>query len=73
MKILINSARKVWSAVRGRNAMSAESSMRTGVVFHDPGSLKPHNLDDPFFDKKVQERIADVIASAAQKKSRLVG
>ena len=73
MKSLINSARKVWSAVRGRNAISAESSMRTGVVFHDPGSLEAHNLDDPFFDKKVQERIADVIASAAQKKSGLVG
>jgi hypothetical protein len=73
MKILINSARKLWSAVRGLNAISAESSTRPGVVFHDPGSLKAHNLDDPFFDKKVQERVADVIASAAQKKSGLIG
>jgi len=69
MKILINSLRKVWSAVLGRNATSAVASTRAGVVFHDPGSQKPHNLDDPFFDNKVQERIADVISSAAQKKS----
>jgi hypothetical protein len=67
MKILINSVRKVWSAVVGRNA-SAEASTRVGVVLHDPGSQRPHDLDDPFFDNKVQERIADVISSAAQKK-----
>jgi hypothetical protein len=73
MKILINSVRKVWSAVRGRNATSAEGSTRAEVVFHDPGSLKPHNLDNPFFDNKVQERIADAISRAAQKKSGLVG
>jgi hypothetical protein len=73
MKILINSARKVWSALLGRKAASAESSTRAGVVLHDPGSQKPHNLDDPFFDNKVQERVANVISSAAQKKPGLSG
>jgi hypothetical protein len=73
MKTLINSARKVWSAVLGRKAASAEGSTRAGVVLHDPGSQKPHNLDDPYFDNKVQERIADVISRAAQKKSGSVG
>jgi hypothetical protein len=73
MKTFINSARKVWSAVLGRKATSAGDSTRAGVVFHDPGSQKPHNLDDPFFDNKVQERIADVISIAARKKSGLGG
>jgi hypothetical protein len=73
MKILINSARKWWCAVLGRKAASAQGSTRAGVVFHDPGSQKPHNLDDPFFDNKVQERIADVISTAAQKKPGLPG
>ncbi len=73
MKILFKSARKVWSAVLGRKAACAENSLREGVVFHDPGSQKPHNLDDPFLDHKVQGRIADIISSAAQGKSGLVG
>jgi hypothetical protein len=68
MKILISSVRRVWSAVVGPNTSSAEASARAGVIFHDPASQKPHNLDDPFFDNKVQERIGDVISSAAQKK-----
>jgi hypothetical protein len=68
MNILVDSVRKVWSALVGRNASSAEGSARAGVIFHDPASQKPHDLDDPFFDNKVQERIADVISSAATKK-----
>jgi len=68
MKILINTLRKLQSVVLRRKVTSAEVSTRAGVVFHDPESHKPHNLDDPFFDKKVQERIADVISSATQKK-----
>lgn len=68
MKSLINALRKLRSVVLRRKATSAEVSTRAGVVFHDPASDKPHNLDDPFFDKRVQERIADVISSAARKK-----
>ena len=68
MKILINSIRKVWSALVGSKASSAGASARAGVILHDPASQKPHNLDDPFFDNKVQERIADAISSAAQRK-----
>jgi hypothetical protein len=73
MKIFINWARKAWSDVLGRKSTSVKGSTRAGVVFHDPGSLKPRNLDDPFFDNKVQERIAEVISSAAQKKPDLIG
>ena len=33
----------------------------------DPGAERPHDLDDPFFDPKVQSRMAGVIASNAKK------
>jgi hypothetical protein len=68
MKILISAVRKAWSAILGPKAISAEDSKHAGVVIYDPGSHGPHDLDDPFFDSKVRERIADVISSAAQKK-----
>ena len=38
------------------------------VIIHDPEAQKPHDLDDPFFDRKVQERMADVIAHSGDKK-----
>lgn len=37
------------------------------VVVHDPAAQRAHDLDDPFFDEKVQTRVADVIAHAGQK------
>ena len=40
------------------------------VVDHDPGASRPHDLDDPFFDARVQRRVAAVIAGATQDKSR---
>jgi hypothetical protein len=36
------------------------------VVVHDPAAQRAHDLDDPFFDDKVQTRIGDVIAHAGQ-------
>jgi hypothetical protein len=68
MKIFVNFMRKLRSLVLGPKVTSAEISTRRGVVFHDPASQRPHDLDDPFFDNKVQERIADAISSAARKK-----
>jgi hypothetical protein len=38
------------------------------VILHDPASQQPHDLDDPFFDPKVQARMAETITNAAQKK-----
>jgi len=38
------------------------------VIVHDPAAQRAHDLDDPFFDDKVQTRIADVIAHAGHKK-----
>jgi hypothetical protein len=40
------------------------------VVLHDPTAQRPHNLDDPFFDLKVQARFGDVIASAGRNRHR---
>ncbi len=37
------------------------------VIIHDPAAEKAHDLDDPFFDDKVQTRIGDVIANAKHK------
>jgi hypothetical protein len=55
--------RKLWSADRGSRPTS-----KPEVIFHDPGSSKPHDLDDPFFDRKVQDRVGRAIADAAGKK-----
>lgn len=37
------------------------------VVVHDPDASRPHNLDDPFIDEKVQSRIGDAISKSVQK------
>lgn len=40
------------------------------IIVHDPHADEPHDLDDPFFDQKVRERTADIIAKAARKKTQ---
>ncbi|MDO8877437.1 MAG: hypothetical protein Q8M24_26600 [Pseudolabrys sp.] len=57
--------RNLWAAVAGKT--SANES-RPEVIVHDPEAKLPHDLDDPFFDRKVQSRMADVIAHSADKK-----
>ena len=39
------------------------------VIVHDPDAERPHDLDDPFFDPKVQSRMAGVITDNATKKN----
>ncbi len=58
----------VWSAATGRKPSPAETPSRPEVVLHDPAAQRPHDLDDPYFDPKVQARIAEVIANATRKK-----
>ena len=41
------------------------------VAIHDRDSSKPQNLDDPFFDAKIRERLGAIIANAALKKVKL--
>lgn len=54
-----------WAAfvARFRSPPSSE------VLLHDPAASRPHDLDDPFFDPKVQKRAANIIAAAARKKT----
>ena len=51
--------------------MTGQDSVRVRaspeIIVHDPGAERPHDLDDPFFDPKVQSRMAGVIASNAKK------
>jgi len=54
------SARKFWSGLTGQNAPA--------VILHDPAGQRAHDLDDPFFDEKVQARMANVISDAGKKK-----
>ena len=49
------------------------SRPRPKVILHDPEALRPHDLDDPFFDPNVQRRAADIIAGAARKKPKDAG
>jgi hypothetical protein len=56
-------SQKLWSLIAGRRRS------RLAVIIHDPDSAKPHDLDDPLFDRDVQKRIGAVIANAAQKKA----
>jgi hypothetical protein len=51
-----------------RSVMTVSRPSRLGVIVHDPDLSKPHDLDDPFFDPEVRERVGAVIANAARKK-----
>ena len=52
---------ELWSAVVGTRPSQPD------VIVHDPDLSKPHDLDDPFFDKEVRERVGTMIADAARK------
>jgi hypothetical protein len=59
--------RGFWLALTG--APPAARPATNEVIVHDPGADRPHDLDDPFFDSKVQSRMAGVIANNATKRS----
>lgn len=54
--------RSFWHYLAGQGTPAAPQ-----VALHDPAAERAHDLDDPYFDKKVQARMADVIAGAARK------
>ena len=64
---MVKSIRDLWLAVTGSRVETDPA--RTEVIVHDPGSGKPHDLDDPFHDPEVQSRVAGVIAENAAKKT----
>jgi hypothetical protein len=67
IRTMLQAVRFVWFAVTGQKHLSGEPAV-PAVVLHDPAAQRPHDLDDPFFNVKVQARIADVIAHTMQKK-----
>jgi hypothetical protein len=62
MRKVSSSLRNAWSRIMRRLLVRSE------VIVHDPASEKPHDLDDPLFDRNVQARIGAAIAKAAGKK-----
>ncbi len=62
---LIHKVRKLWSAVAG-----PDKPLRPEVMVFDPEAERAHDLDDPFHDDKVRERIAGVIASTGNRKTK---
>ena len=38
------------------------------VTVHDPEAIEPHDLDNPFFDKDVQERMGAAISKSTRTK-----
>ena len=63
---LFQSLRQMWSSPAADPAPA--NPEHPEVIVHDPAAQGPHDLDDPFFDSRVQSRMADVIANAGQKK-----
>ena len=55
---------------RFRFVISRTRPRQPGVILHDPDSSKPHDLDDPFFDPKVRERVGAVIAKAVARRPK---
>ena len=47
-----------------------KKSSRQPEVLGDPAASRPQDLDDPFVDANAQRRVADVIARAAEQKSK---
>lgn len=56
----------IWQNLRA--IFQRRSPQMPRLIIHDPEASKPHDLDDPFFDRGVQARIGVEIANAAEKK-----
>jgi hypothetical protein len=65
MTSLAQTIRHFWFTLTGQD--SVREAAPPEVIVHDPGAAAPHDLDDPFFDPKVQSRMAGVIADNAKK------
>jgi hypothetical protein len=65
MASLADTIRHLWRSMKGP---TPAGKPMPEVLVHDPGAERAHDLDDPFFDPKVQSRMAGVIADTAAKK-----
>jgi hypothetical protein len=64
---LTHALKTFWIRLIGSSDPKPRASMPP-VVVHDPAAQRAHDLDDPFFDDKVQTRIGGVIAHAGEHK-----
>jgi hypothetical protein len=62
---LIHKVRKLWKAVAGPGKLAQPE-----VTVFDPDAERAHDLDDPFYDDQVRSRIAGVIASTGNRKTK---
>jgi hypothetical protein len=67
MRSMLQTIGRFWAAATGQKHPDREPAERPAVL-HDPAAHEPHDLDDPYFDPKVQKRVGDVIANAMQDK-----
>jgi hypothetical protein len=65
-RTLSQAVRRYWFKVTRQK--DHHQNHAAGVFLHDPGAQRPHDLDDPFYDPKVQARVGDAISRATQKK-----
>ena len=65
MATFTQTIRHFWSTMTGQDSVRAPVAPE--VIVHDPGAERPHDLDDPFFDPRVQSRMGSVIADNAKK------
>jgi hypothetical protein len=63
--MLSRAVRKFWSTIQGQRVAAPQPP---AMIVHDPDAERPRDLDDPFFDPKVQSRMAEVIANSVEKK-----
>jgi hypothetical protein len=57
----------LWIALTRQKQSSGQNTLPE-VFLHDPAAQRPHDLDDPYFDPKVQSRMAEVISKNAAKR-----
>jgi hypothetical protein len=64
--MLPRALRSIWAAVTGQKRSVRKAPE---LMLHDPSSKRPRDLDDPFIDRDVQLRMAQVIANSVEKKN----
>jgi hypothetical protein len=64
----LNAAVRSWTVFIG--AVFKRSARIRGVFLHDPAADRPKNLDNPFHDARVQERVGNLIARSTRSAER---
>ena len=67
MRTMLQNIRAFWLSMTGQEPSVRETAISEPVL-HDPAAQRPHDLDDPYFDPKVQRRVGEMIAKSALEK-----